>query len=120
MYQPSKAEKIARGLMLGLVPITFLIFIYVGFFALVTRGTTYTGVIGGLFFASHEETFFCILTIVYIVSAIFGYFKGWEGYSKVFSLLGKWLDYTGGIVVDPGAKVLTPRDRVRKMHNNHK
>ena len=103
--------------MLGFLPVTFLIFIYVFFFSLAARGSSHKEEVGELFFANHETIFLCVLVVVYIVSAIFGYFKGWEGYTKAFSFLDKWLDNTGGIEVDSGAKVLTPKDRVRKMHN---
>lgn len=106
--------------MLGFVPVTFLIFIYVFFYALAARGSSHKEEVGELFFASHEVIFMCVLITVYIVSAVFGYFKGWEGYTKAFSFLDKWLDNTGGIVEDSGGKVLTPKDRVRKMHNNHR
>ncbi len=103
--------------MLGFVPVTFLIFIYVVIFAFAARGSSHKEEVGNFFFASHETIFLYVLVFVYILSAIFGYFKGWEGYTKAFSFLDKWLDNTGGIKVDPGARVLTPKDRARNMHN---
>ncbi|WP_444939912.1 hypothetical protein ACJJI3_12400 [Microbulbifer sp. ZKSA004] len=49
-----------------------------------------------LFFPDYEAISFCTLFVVYIVAAIFGYFKGWEGYTKIYSFFAKWLDITGG------------------------
>ncbi|WP_444914623.1 hypothetical protein [Microbulbifer sp. TRSA007] len=117
MYQPTKPEKIARGIMLGCIPVTLLLFSNVILIMGFARGVNPKGGMEELFFPGREAIFFCTLFVVYIAAAIFGYFKGWEGYTKIYSFFAKWLDITGGIQVDSGARVLTPKDRVRKMHH---
>ncbi|WP_040629226.1 MULTISPECIES: hypothetical protein [Microbulbifer] len=113
--------------MLGFIPPTFALFAYIAFFARGARTAVGVSDVGDLLFLSYGEILIASYIFLYIVSAVLGYFIGWDGFRLVAKKTGgtvekikfprKVSDRVFGPKVDMDAKIISPRERVEMMHD---
>lgn len=121
-YKPNIVEKLFRAAVLGLIPSTLVILLYINFFLRGLRGLdNESKVQAGFRFFVEFEVLSLVWFLIYILSTVIGFRYGWEGYVSIFRWLARALEKIASAFVSGAPRKIkgeiTPAERVKIIHN---